>query len=391
MPLHPPLHLQQTVNNQAVGRPVQTKLKVGQPRDQCEQEADRVADTVVHMPEPQVQRQEEEPEEEEEETIQTKQARGQTPQADPSIASQIRSLRGDGQPLPTSARNFFEPRFGHDFSPVRVHTDGQAAEVAQAVKARACTLGRDIAFGAGQYVPGTSKGRHLLAHELTHVVQQTHELTRTSGHIQRRTKRTGRRAPSVPSSAAGPQAARPCSRRRLRRLKPVLERARSMAHRAFFGLQSVLVGRMPGIEFERQLWQHFHVKREHTKQRERILNVLRGTNTKLTGSPKFRCTAPKDQSCEDFGAYVVQGERPIYLCRRFFGSLSRANHQSPWVLVHEAAHLAGANKDHGYFITFGSAPSCSDTNSLSRDKAIDNADSYAYFAYCVSKRGGQSP
>jgi Domain of unknown function (DUF4157) len=65
-----------------------------------------------------------------------------------------------------------EPRFGHDFSKVRVHTDAEAAESAQAVNALAYTVGRDVVFGAGQYAPQTSEGRRLLAHELTHVVQQ---------------------------------------------------------------------------------------------------------------------------------------------------------------------------------------------------------------------------
>ncbi len=65
-----------------------------------------------------------------------------------------------------------EPRFGHDFSQVRIHTDERAAETARAVNALAYTVGRDVVFGAGQYAPQTDEGRRLLAHELTHVVQQ---------------------------------------------------------------------------------------------------------------------------------------------------------------------------------------------------------------------------
>ena len=66
-----------------------------------------------------------------------------------------------------------ELRFGHDFSRVRVHTDAKAAESARAVNALAYTVGHDMAFGAGQYVPETSEGRQLVAHELAHVVQQS--------------------------------------------------------------------------------------------------------------------------------------------------------------------------------------------------------------------------
>ena len=71
-----------------------------------------------------------------------------------------------------------ESKFGHDFSQVRVHTDARAAESTRAVNALAYTVGRNVVFGAGQYEPGTSEGRRLLGHELTHVVQQknTHDI-----------------------------------------------------------------------------------------------------------------------------------------------------------------------------------------------------------------------
>jgi hypothetical protein len=80
---------------------------------------------------------------------------------------------GSGAALDTASRRFFEPRFGFNFDQVRVHTDPKAAESARAINARAYTVGRDIAFGAGMYAPGTESGRRLLAHELTHVVQQS--------------------------------------------------------------------------------------------------------------------------------------------------------------------------------------------------------------------------
>jgi hypothetical protein len=81
-------------------------------------------------------------------------------------------LRSSGQPLDASTRAFMEPRFGHDFSGVRVHTDTQAAESARAVNALAYTVGRDVVFGEQRYSPQTLAGQRLLAHELTHVVQQ---------------------------------------------------------------------------------------------------------------------------------------------------------------------------------------------------------------------------
>jgi len=81
-------------------------------------------------------------------------------------------LSSPGRPLDSGTRAFMEPRFGHDFSRVRVHIDAKASASARAVNALAYTVGRDVIFGAGQYAPETTAGRHLIAHELTHVRQQ---------------------------------------------------------------------------------------------------------------------------------------------------------------------------------------------------------------------------
>lgn len=212
------LFLQRIIGNRAVQRLIksgtlQTKLRIGRPNDIYEQEADRVAERVMRMPEPSsaisnqpsdvrkedesVQRkptcakgscEEEEiiqpkslritplvqrkvEEEEEEEILQTKETSGHTPEVTPDLESRIRALKGGGQPLPESVRAFFEPRFGYDFSQVQMHNSAQATEITKAVNARAFTVGRDIVFGPGQYAPETMQGQRLLAHELTHVVQ----------------------------------------------------------------------------------------------------------------------------------------------------------------------------------------------------------------------------
>lgn len=83
------------------------------------------------------------------------------------------ALSNSGHPIDRGTRSFFESRFGHDFSHVRVHTDPVASASAESLNAQAYTVNRHILFGAGEYSPGTSKGRALLAHELTHVLQQT--------------------------------------------------------------------------------------------------------------------------------------------------------------------------------------------------------------------------
>lgn len=237
--------------NIPVSQSLQAKLTIGAPNDQYEQEADRVAEHVMRMPEnstvasPQssggnviqrtcascakrydtaakvgqdnlcpecqiqtksvagqisrVQRQEDitkEEDEEKNETLQTKpllqrqaeeeseeeeeedkalqadSAPGQTPNVTPAIGSEISAMQGGGQPLHPVTRAFMEPRFGHDFSQVRVHADTNAVKTSQLINARAFTSGHNIAFGAGQYQPETAQGKRLLAHELTHVVQQ---------------------------------------------------------------------------------------------------------------------------------------------------------------------------------------------------------------------------
>jgi hypothetical protein len=147
--------------------------------DEYKREADLVAEQVMRMPEPVMRRQSAAGNAEdslcrggEKAPIQTKQADGLTPKASPILAAQNHFAGGGGVPLPQSMRDSFEPRFGHDFSQVRVHADTRAAEAAQAINARAFTIGRDVVFGRGQFAPQTNSGRILLAHELTHVIQQ---------------------------------------------------------------------------------------------------------------------------------------------------------------------------------------------------------------------------
>jgi outer membrane protein OmpA-like peptidoglycan-associated protein len=105
--------------------------------------------------------------------LQRRAATSNEPTTAPPIVSEV--LRSPGQPLDAGTRTFMEPRFGHDFSRVRVHTDAQAAESARAVNALAYTVGRDVVFNTGHYAPGTTAGRRLLAHELTHTIQQAQE------------------------------------------------------------------------------------------------------------------------------------------------------------------------------------------------------------------------
>ncbi len=92
-------------------------------------------------------------------------------------------LRSPGQPLDATTRAFMEPRFGHDFSKVRVHADAKAAESSQAVNALAYTVASNVVFGAMQYAPKTKEGQRLMAHELTHVVQQGSAPSSAFAHV----------------------------------------------------------------------------------------------------------------------------------------------------------------------------------------------------------------
>lgn len=176
--------LQQSYGNRATLRflnhnhPIQTKLKIGQPNDKYEQEADRLADQVVNMSDSDIQSKParsmntQSSSRDEKDILQAKESPGHIPRVTPHLESRINSLRGSGQPLPPSVRNYFEPRFGRNLKNIRIHNNSQSNEMTQTVNARAFTIGNDIVFGNGQYNPESKEGKKLIAHELTHASQQ---------------------------------------------------------------------------------------------------------------------------------------------------------------------------------------------------------------------------
>lgn len=218
--------------------PVQMKLEVSEPGDPDEDEADRVAEQVMRMADPRepsplrlasrarvVQRcaaceaeeerrrqspqapaervrrkcaeceakeqaLQESPDEEDEKgekRVARKEASGR---ARVNASSGVVDVtKSGGQPLDAETRAYMEPRFGFDFSRVRIHADSQAADAARSVNAHAYTLGSSVVFGAGRYAPATGEGRRLLAHELTHVVQQ-------QAHVSARVQRVPAPAPA---------------------------------------------------------------------------------------------------------------------------------------------------------------------------------------------------
>jgi Domain of unknown function (DUF4157) len=178
--------LRRSIGNLAMLRPlaqhsgfIQPKVSVGQARDPLEHEADRVADHVMRMSHPDRSINSTLPQldrecpacDDETQPLLTKTSESSGPVADvPGIVQEV--LRAPGQPLDLGTRSFMEDRFGFDFRHVRVHSDARAADSASALNALAYTVGSDVVFGAGQYAPDSARGRHILAHEMTHVVQQ---------------------------------------------------------------------------------------------------------------------------------------------------------------------------------------------------------------------------
>ena len=176
--LPPAMRFQQLAGNRAfVG--LQTKLTINQPGDAYEVEADGIADRVMRMPEPAVQRKcacggtcNECQEEESTHVQRLHTSAAVTRLASDAPASIANVLSARGEPIDFAARSFLEPRFGADLSAVRIHRDANAAKSAHDIQALAYTVGQNVVFGRGQYAPGTSAGRRLLAHELVHVMQQ---------------------------------------------------------------------------------------------------------------------------------------------------------------------------------------------------------------------------
>ena len=177
------MDLQQKYGNRFVQKiitqqTIQAKLKVGQTGDIYEQEADRVANAVMQMPEPNVSKREKGFD-----RIQrscstyedilhdkSKEQKKQVSDTIPSVGSGFNNMAGNSQPLQPSDRAFFESRFGYDFGQVQVHTDVSGTSQSKGILAY--TIGNHIVFGKGRYAPNTTEGKFLLAHELAHVIQQ---------------------------------------------------------------------------------------------------------------------------------------------------------------------------------------------------------------------------
>ena len=342
---------------------LQPKLRIGPADDQYERQADRVADTVMRMPAagapgfsieritPLVQRQpvEEEEEmlqasvlqrqEEEEEELQAKRATRETGSPAPALAGTTGS---PGRPLPPSERRFFEPRLGFDFSGVRVHTDSAAAASASAVGARAYTVGRDVVFGSGQWSPGTTEGRRLIAHELTHVVQQ--------GTSQGRVNRIQRQPVNCTNAVTGTAP----NRRPVDELGEAHRLALDWTRTALAQVDAVLAGQRVPMFIRSSL--DFHFGRPNRRRLRLIRGVYRGMVRRLSrGTRIYRCRTAGSNDCLRCGGppnpngifactFCPSTGHRSTICPLFFQQATSRSERAI-TCVHEAVHAAGACGD----------------------------------------------
>jgi hypothetical protein len=173
----------------------QPKLSINQPNDVYEHEADAMADKVMAVNDSHLHQQtffspsimpvqrKCQHCEEEEKKLHRKEANSNETTADASTENYISSLNGKGRSLTPDERNFFEPRMGYDFSNIQLHTNSEANQSAKSINALAYTHSNHIVFGSNQYQPNSESGQRLMAHELTHVVQQKNQ----DNYLQRAT------------------------------------------------------------------------------------------------------------------------------------------------------------------------------------------------------------
>jgi hypothetical protein len=336
---------------------MQAKLAIGSVDDPLEHEADRVADQVMRMPDPalsiasasvQLSRKCAACEEEEKaKKLKTKPAGSAEPAAGAAPPIVDEALRAPGQPLDQATRAFFEPRFRYDLSQVRVHTDEKAAASARAVGALAYTVGPHIAFAANRFAPSSDRGRHLIAHELAHVVQQSQG---ASVPLQRWTYEDS------------------CSNF-LDILLEADELAKDKVQKAIAALSISPLA----PQIEKALFDYFRISASNPNKADLIAAIL-GVYRQIfshfdAGDVDYECNCndcPNPSS--DLGC-TLQGKGPIVLC---IANAERVGGYSD-IIVHELSHRYAGTDDFSYC-----EPTCAD---LTPDKAIGNASSYKYFAF----------
>lgn len=383
-------------------KPAAAKLRVNTPGDVYEQEADRIAEHVIRMPEPgaaitpqflgaapEVRRacfcggscgkcQVEQGYEHEQ--LQTKHVGSGDLAATAAPPAVHDVLRSPGQPLDPATRAFFEPRFGHDFGRVRIHNDERAVTSARAVNASAYTVGKEVVFGAAQFAPHTIEGRKTLAHELTHVVQQSHF---GPDLVQRDVKVT-----------VEPDAT--CNLKQHRKIEPAAFKAADWLSHTIHAIDAFVSGAKtkPAVAAAAALSKHFHstdaavvayVKvRLETIQKD----IFSRENFTVNCPPASDRECGTKQGTRELVAVVPEGNpNEINFCRPFF---ERGEEDGASTIIHEFGHAQLGLRENQRMVDRGYKwdkyyPY------LTTGEALTNAESYAMFAREVATGSSPAP
>jgi hypothetical protein len=399
------VRLHESIGNQAVGRLLQAKLRINQPNDKYEQEADRVAEQVLQMKEASCACGGSctHCKDKKKNLVQRKATVSSSQRSADEVNENILSYMGSGQPLDTATLGFMEPRFGHSFRNVSVHADEQAGVAARTIGARAFTLGHNVVFGAGEYEPHSPKGRTLLAHELAHVVQQRQS---DSPQIQTQPddgiRRIGvyRGVPDFLECELADVKADPstscCKKETLDQLPKFYAEARTHTDRAIERMAK-------GANMDDAITRHFGAGA--LTHRGEILANLRTIRRELdqerSHHPVCRIGLIKDESMDLFSqldralfcrfgviASATRGSKILTLCVDLDG-----NPSGGWrVILHESAHFSGvallpsredataAQTSAGEYETYEGEPKYPNPMPY----ALRDADSYASFVRDIS-------
>lgn len=363
---------------------LQRKLSIGATNDPLELEADRIAEQVMTRPPhsevsgiaPRIQRY----------AVRAGESMDTAPDSVDSV------LAGSSRPLESGLRNGMEQRFGYDFSNVRVHTGGIAEQSADDVKARAYTVGRNVVFGAGQYQPTTHRGQRLIAHELTHVIQQSGPMATLSATIPGEYK-----AQAITASGKSAQTITPITSPLIQRDEAEAEKKASFA--PFYpncspyerGRLDFQVAHAQGLvqiairdladELKRARGKpgtitttaHALDTQFHTHSPGHIRTLIQKfgliLNALKRGFRNWQCIRPESKCCGGTGYACAGPSDAVDLCPSHF---EFGNVVGSLRLIHEAAHQAGLMRN-----TVRWEPAYA---KLTTAQALTNADSYAMFA-----------
>ncbi|MFZ0301352.1 MAG: DUF4157 domain-containing protein [Terracidiphilus sp.] len=292
-----------------------------------------------------------------------------------------RAIQSAQQALDPATRTFFESRFGHDFSNVRIHTSHEAAASARSLEANAYTVGSDIVFREGAYSTVSDRGRQLLAHELAHVVQQSR--SDAEGQvIQRQPETQGQGQAQGHGTQVSVNSN--CGDSDARAIAFAIARAEGMLNAALDWFRNS--SPQSDVQLNSLLRVHFGSDSDATRNAvsSRLARVAAILLESAKANVNLHCTDEKDPACSKNEYYAYVRERQGYrinFCRSFF---TMNPEEQLWGVIHETCHLAGALGDNYNFIFNADTASCYGSTAVTTTP-LSNADSYVSFVWCLVK------